>query len=112
MASSSSVESAAPSTNSTSPALTSCPAFTTTLPMVMLDFALTLWLPLAVTVPVPRTLAVIVPFVTMLVATSGREWFIIVLEKKVSKSSTTRNTIAASLTHALFFGFVSISIPR
>ena len=80
--------------------------------MVMLDFALTLWLPLAVTVPVPRTLAVIVPLETMLVATSGREWFMIVLEKKVSKSSTTRNTIAASLTHALFFGFVSISIPR
>ena len=62
-----------PRTNSTSPALTSCPALTMTRPMVSFALALTLWLPLAATVPVPRTLAVMVPSVTIWVATSGRE---------------------------------------
>ena len=68
----------------------------------------TLWLPLAFTVPVPRTLATIEPSVTPAVATSGRVRFIMVFEKKVSTSSTARNTMAAFFTHSLFFGLNSI----
>ncbi len=64
--------------------------------------------PTAVTVPVPRTFAVIVPLVTYCVATSGRLRFIQVLEKKVSTSSTDRKIIDTFLTQSRFFGFASM----
>ena len=83
-------------------------------------FSIFTWLlPLAVTVPEPRTLETMAPSVTSWVATSGRLRFMMVFEKKVSTSSTARKTIAAFLTHSLFFGvsFIAFSsgtaaVPR
>jgi len=54
-------------------------------------------------VPDPRILAVIVPDEAYCAATSGSERFIIVFEKKVRASMTTRKTIIAFFTQALFF---------
>ena len=53
------------------------------------------------------------PLVTLWVATSAREWFIKVLEKKVSTSITARKIMAAFLTHPLFFTLTSMGFsPR
>ena len=59
-------------------------------------------------VPEARIFALIVPCVTCCVATSGRDAFMMVLEKKVSTSSTARKIIAAVLTHSRLLTFVSI----
>ena len=88
--------------------LTSWPTFTITERISRVWVVLTLWLPLAFTVPVPRTLATMEPSVTPAVATSGRLRFIMVLEKKVNTSSTARKTMAAFFTHSLFLGLNSI----
>ena len=88
--------------------MTSWPTFTMTERISLVWVAFTSWLPLAFTVPLPRTLATMEPSVTAAVATSGRVRFMMVLEKKVSTSSTARNTMAAFLTHSLFFGLNSI----
>ena len=90
--------------------MTSAPVFTMTLAIVTVPFALILLLPLATTLPVPRTLAVIVPDFTSCVATSVSDALSIVCEKNVSTSSTARNTIAASFTHVLFLTSVSMSV--
>ena len=80
--------------------------------MTRVSFILTSVLPFAVTLPLPRTLAVMLPLTTPAVATSGRVRFIIVFEKKVSTSSTARKMIAAFLTHSLFLTLISKVIPH
>ena len=61
----------------------------------------------AAMVPEARIFALIVPCVTCCVATSGREAFMIVLEKKVRTSRIARKMIAAVLTHSRLLTFVS-----
>ena len=84
--------------------MTLWPALTMTARISRVCSAFTVCTPAAVTVPVPRTFAVMEPLCTLCVATSGRLRFMMVLEKKVSTSSTAKKTMAAFLTQSLFFG--------
>ena len=59
-------------------------------------------------VPVPRICVVMAPDWTYCTAASGREAFIIVLEKKVRTSMTAKNMMATFLTQPLFLTFCSV----
>ncbi len=71
--------------------------------MTRFSFTFTSYAEFAATVPVPRIFADIVPDVTVFAATSGRERFMIVFEKKVSKSMIAKNIMAAFLIQPLLF---------
>ena len=79
-----------------------------TLSIFLVCVSLTLYVSFAAMVPEARIFALIVPCVTCCVATSGREAFMMVLEKKVSTSKTARKMMATVLTHSRLFTFVSI----
>ena len=56
-------------------------------------------------VPAPRTLGVISPEVTYWTETWDREWFMMVLEKKVRTSMITRKTMIAVLILSFLVAF-------
>ena len=59
-------------------------------------------------VPVPRICVVMEPDCTYCTAASGREAFMMVLEKKVRTSMTAKNIMATFLTQPLFLTLCSV----
>src|SRR5699024_1039683 len=92
-------------TNRVSPAETVSPTLTMTLRIFRVWLMVTSYVSSADTVPVPRILALMVPDTTYWAATSGRERFMMVLEKKVRINKITRKMMAKVLTHSRRFVF-------
>ena len=71
---------------------------------------LTWYTSLASMVPLPRIWVVIAPDWTYCTAASGREAFMMVLEKKVRTSMTAKKMMATFLTQPLFLTFCSVML--